>query len=303
MHFIAVVANPTKLDDPARTRDDLRRVVEARGGRLRWYETTEQDPGHGQARQALADGAEVVGALGGDGTVRAVATELVGGPVPLGLLPGDTGNLLARNLHTPVDSLERALVAALDGTTQHIDVGYVQVDDRDEEVFLVMAGVGLDAETMAAATESVKARVGWLAYGLAGARKLVGTGFDADVTVDGAHQRHRSARQVLVGNCGMVQGDFELFPDARLDDGSLDLLVLAPKGAGGWAKAAMRLVAQRRRSHGALQHGCGTGIEVQTGQPVQAEIDGDEVGRARRLVFHVERSALPVRVPKEHPLP
>lgn len=296
MQHVAVVANPTKLDDADATRAELREIASRHDAELAWYDTTADDPGRGQTRQALDDGATLVCALGGDGTVRAVASELAGGDVPLGLLPGGTGNLLARNLHNPVDSIPDAFTVALTGRTDRIDVGRVAIDDREPEVFLVMAGLGLDAETMAGTSEDVKAKVGWVAYGLTGIRKLVGDGFDATVTVDGQRRRHRQVRNLMVGNCGMVQGDFEIFPDARVDDGGLDLMVLAPDGLVGWVRALARLVAQRRRGHGDLQHGSGHDIEVAVRRPVEAEVDGDAVGAASHLVFHVEQAVLPVRV-------
>ena len=98
----AVVVNPSKADDPSEHRRTVTEALAAAGlAEPLWFETTEEDPGHGQCAQALADGADLVLACGGDGTVRACAAALAGRDVPLGLLPPGPGNLLARNLAIP----------------------------------------------------------------------------------------------------------------------------------------------------------------------------------------------------------
>ena len=120
--------------------------------------------GTGQARAAVAEGADLVCALGGDGTVRAVAKGLIGGEVPMALLPAGTGNLLARNLDLPSDSMEKALLVALTGQNKTIDVGQVVIDRGESaesvtDQFLVMAGLGFDATVMAGTDEELKKKV------------------------------------------------------------------------------------------------------------------------------------------------
>ncbi len=298
MTRVAVVANPAKLDDP----DAVRRVIDGvlAGHGLEpalWFETTEEDPGCGPARDAVEQGADLVCALGGDGTVRGVGEGLSGGDVPLGLLPAGTGNLLARALDLPLTSLEDALDIALTGRTHRLDVGALSVDGSDEElVFLVMAGMGLDAEAMAHADERLKGAVGWPAYLVSGARAAVRGGFTANVQIKGSQAMTRTVRAVVIGNSGRLQGGVELLPEASLDDGLLDIAVVAPRGLAGWIRT-IATVFTSGRGHTHLERRQTTDVRVAARRPTAVQLDGDALGEHRVLSCRVRPGALPVRLP------
>ncbi|WP_040162343.1 diacylglycerol/lipid kinase family protein [Nigerium massiliense] len=298
----AAVINPSKFDDGGdAARDLVRRTASDYG----WpepvfHETTIEDPGTGQAEQALADGAELVIAVGGDGTIRSVAEALRGSGVPMGLVPMGTGNLLARALATPLD-LENAVDTVFSGGTRKIDVGHITADDRDPEVFLVMAGLGLDADIMATADDTLKAKVGWLAYVVAGAKNLFNKGFRVWADADGAQHNSQHARTVLIGNVGQIQGGVMIMPEALLDDGLIDVLFVAPRGPLGWGAVALNILTRGRRGHGELKRTQCKKVTVRARKPIEAQIDGDTIGAVRQLVCTVEQEALEVRIPPADP--
>ncbi|HEX5969955.1 MAG TPA: diacylglycerol kinase family protein [Intrasporangium sp.] len=301
---LTVVYNPMKVED---LDADQRIVAEAcrRHGWAEpsWIETTPEETGEKQGREAVEAGADVVATLGGDGTVRAVATALVGTGVALGLLPGGTGNLLARNLDLPVDSTDHAMEPLLTGSDLPIDVGFVSADDDPEEVFLIMTGLGLDGEIMAGTSEQVKGLLGWPAYVMSGFRNVWRRGFPVRVSASGAggvvgapgDRVRRHARTVIVGNCGTLQGGLELMPDAKVDDGVLDAVVIAPRGAFGWGSVVADIATRHRVGHKRLDRMRGREFTIEAARPIEAEIDGDPVGERRRLEIRVDPQSLLVR--------
>jgi YegS/Rv2252/BmrU family lipid kinase len=298
-----VVVNPTKFDDVAAVERRITRQCRELGWDEPLYlETTLKDTGTGQARQAVEDGVSVVCALGGDGTVRAVAQALVGTDTPMGLLPAGTGNLLARNLDLPVDSLEDALTVALTGQNRRIDVGSMTLDasgehERPEKhIFLVMAGLGFDAAIMADAPEKLKAKVGWPAYFVSGARNLRSPGFRVRVKAGEAEEFTRRTRTVVIGNCGRLLGGLILMPDARIDDNQLDMVVISPKGVVGWAGVAVRVASRRLRGHPRVDHHTARDFRVRADRPQEVQVDGDTVGKARAISAEVVPRSLVVRV-------
>lgn len=302
----AVIVNPTKFADLAEVRSRITDGCLAEGfDEPIWLETTAADPGTGQARQAVAEGAVLVCALGGDGTVRSVAAGLVGTETPMGLLPGGTGNLLARNLGLPVDSITRALVVALTGQNQRIDVGHLTVDRSgspaapsvpEEHLFLVMAGMGFDAEIMAGAPERLKAQVGTAAYVVSGMGKLIGRTFRVTLKFDSEPALSRRTRTVVIGNCGRLLGGLALMPDARVDDGLLDIVTISPQGPIGWTAVAGKLITRSRRGHALVDHHTSAEVAVRAEHSQEVQVDGDTIGPARGISARVEHLALVVRV-------
>jgi diacylglycerol kinase (ATP) len=294
----AVVVNPIHVDDLAQLHAQIAGVCAGLGwAPPLWLETTVEDPGGGQARVALAAGADVVLACGGDGTVRQVAHVLAGSGTPLGLVPTGTSNLLARTLAIVLDDPAQATRIALSGTNRAIDVGRVLIDDRaEEQVFMVMAGVGFAAAIMAGASGELKARLGPLAYFVSGMRALSAPRASITLAVDGRIDPPRQVRTVVIGNCGKLLAGLVLMPAAKVDDGLLDVVAIGPRGIIGWLAVTARVLARRRRGHRIVQHWQGRTVIISAETPQQAQLDGDLVGEVRGLRMRLDPGALLVRV-------
>jgi diacylglycerol kinase (ATP) len=158
---------------------------------------------------------EVVLAFGGDGTAREVAAGLLGGPAALGVLPGGTANLLALSLGLPREPV--AAAAAL----RHLPARPFDVGLAGESPFLMMVSAGLDATLLAALDTRLKWRFGRAA--------ILGQGIaewwryaypPLEVTADG---ERLDATFAAVSNTPYYAGPFRLAPEARTDDGWLEL--------------------------------------------------------------------------------
>ncbi|MGJ6981550.1 diacylglycerol/lipid kinase family protein [Aestuariimicrobium soli] len=294
----AVVLNPSKFDDVDAVKQQLTaKATELGHGEPRWYPTTVDDPGVEMARQAVDDGAELVCAMGGDGTVRNVAGVLRSTDVTLGLLPAGTGNLLARNLGLPVDDLEQCLEIALAGADHRIDVGVATFGDSDhEEPFVIAAGIGLDADIMAETDENLKSTIGRAAYVAAGVKALAKRGFEARVTVDGQMRKPQHVRMVMVCNSPSIGSGVTLAEEGAVDDGELDTVMVSPKGLFGWATVIGDLVTHHRAGHSRIQEQSGTHVVVEVDEPKLAEVDGDPLDEVTRFEARMDAGSLVVRV-------
>jgi len=313
----AVVYNPIKID-----LDAVKEVVAAEERaagwpETLWFPTSKEDPGRGATTDAVDAGATLVIAAGGDGTVRAVAEVVDERDVEMALLPSGTGNLLARNMKLTLDDLQHSIRTAFTGTIRGVDLGTIEIDREDggtdSHAFLVMAGVGIDAKMLAATNEDLKAKIGPLAYVAAVVKAL----FDRNqlrlhYTLDGKRTDRLRAHTIIVGNCGTLTGNVLLLPDAVIDDGSFEIVMLRPEGFVGWSQIIVKVLWEngvlRRTKLGrkfttkevdALNYVKGKDLSVTLSRPEEIELDGDGFGETTAFRATIKPQALRVRVPRD----
>ncbi len=185
-----------------------------------WY-TTVEDPGGGLAQQAVQQGAELVIAAGGDGTIHAVACSLIGTACVLGIIALGTMNNIARSLSLP-ENIEETCAIIAQGETGLIDVGQVEGD-----VFLEVVGIGLEAALFPAA-EEVKSPGVWttmlgIIQGLTAL--LAYQPPRLLISFDGHRRRAFHAMEVTVCNSPYYGVHLQVAPGTLMDDGLLDVVI------------------------------------------------------------------------------
>ncbi|KQY56013.1 hypothetical protein ASD11_16170 [Aeromicrobium sp. Root495] len=294
---VAVVLNPAKVGDVEDFKARVLQVALQHGwSEPHWFETSVEDPGYGQAQQALELGVDLIIAAGGDGTVRAVCEEAARTGVAIGVIPHGTGNLLARNLGVPLNSRD-ALEVAFGGQDKAIDLATFRTDSDVDTTFLVMAGLGMDAMIMTGVDDNLKQKVGWAAYFVSGVKALRFPGMKVTITVDDEEPRTFRARTVVIGNVGFLQAGIPLLPEARIDDGRLDVVVLAPRRFFGWLAIVARVLTRQKRTNDRLDRFTGRVVRVSATSPTPMQLDGDPVGEGLEITAEVHPGVLLVRVP------
>ncbi|WP_336501517.1 diacylglycerol/lipid kinase family protein [Microbacterium paraoxydans] len=318
----ALVYNPVKVDGKrlrAQVRDLSR---EAGWDHPAFYPTTIEDAGQGATAEALSRGVDVVLVAGGDGTVRAVAEAIARTGVPLAILPSGTGNLLARNLGLPLTDPAEMIRAALGDFHHPIDIGWARMTREDgseeEHAFVVLAGIGLDADMIANTRADLKKSVGWIAYVDGAARSLPrAKPFRAVYQIGTGRLHSTRVHSILFANCGTLPAGISLIPDASITDATLDVAVIQPTGVLGWLGVwrkiwwdnsvlrrfrAGRFVLDRRGTDASVHYFRGARAEAAAPGPTPIELDGDEFGEAVRVTCRADPGALLLALPTGHPV-
>jgi diacylglycerol kinase family enzyme len=169
---------------------------------------------------------------------------------------------------------------------------------EDGTHFMVMAGMGFDAAIMEGVNEDIKKRVGWLAYVLSGLKSLMFPVTRVEISIDGGDYTRHRARTVLVGNVGYLQAGMPLLPDAAIDDGLLDVVVLYPRRFLSWIPLALRVLAKRSRTDDTINRMTGRTVSIRAAVDIPRQLDGDSIGPGRELHMECIHGRLLVRVPR-----
>jgi YegS/Rv2252/BmrU family lipid kinase len=229
------------------------------------------------AQRAVARGVQAILASGGDGTLSATATALVGTDIPLGIISRGTANAFATALGIPT-TIGEACETILQGATQKVDAAYC-----NGQPMVLLAGIGFEAETVELADRETKNRFGMLAYVLAGMQQLQNMeSFEAQIeTAD--KMITVSAAAVTVANAApptsiLAQGSAGIL----VDDGLLDLTIVAPTNKAGAIAAAYHLfqsastgAAVERDDIGYLR---ANRFKITTEPPQKVVLDGEMIG-------------------------
>jgi diacylglycerol kinase (ATP) len=256
--------------------------------------TTPEDSGRGLAQQAVEEGVVSIIAAGGDGTIHAVATGLIGTKGTLGIIPLGTMNNIARSLKIPEDIDEACKIIAK-GKTLSIDVGKI-----NDQVFLEVAGAGLEAALFPAA-EEIKSK-GWVSTlrgiieGLAKLSAFQPTRFL--IAFDERRSRSYSAVQVSVCNTPYYGAHLRFAPDAVMDDGLLDVLIYKNFSKLEYLRHAFSISQGRRALMPKIMQRKVKSLHISTETPVEMHADGVSQG-ATPATITVIPGALNAFVPEQ----
>lgn len=306
MSKLAVIYNPQKI-----TLARLKKLFQNQKTQAEFFPTDKQTLGAKATRDAVASGAKKILVAGGDGTLRQVVQEVAQKNLPIGIIPIGTGNVLARNLKLPL-TLDAAVRRALDGKPYEIDLGLAKVVRPDgsleEYLFTGIAGVGMDAKLMQNTQDQLKKKVGWIAYIEGGIRSLPLKFERFDVTI-GGQTRTLKSYSLLVGNVGWLPGAISMMPDARLDDGRLDLAAIGPRRIWNWIDFFSRITWQNKvvrpialgrkwmeatANVKTLENLSGERIRIRPHQAAPMQLDGDPIGDVVEADFSIRSRAIKI---------
>jgi YegS/Rv2252/BmrU family lipid kinase len=229
------------------------------------------------ARQAARDGVRAIVAAGGDGTVAQALRGAAGTEVPVAILPFGTGNQLANNFDIPA-SLDGAVRVAVQGRVEEIDLCRA-----GDEVFALMAGAGLDAELIGAATAERKKSFGPAAYMLGGLKSALTPRSSKFHIVADDQDLEVQASMVLLANVGQLAVspfpiEIKVAPRVSFHDGLLDVCIFAARNLSDWATMLWRVARERYSGDDRMLFMQAKRVRVEADPPVAVQIDGEASG-------------------------
>jgi YegS/Rv2252/BmrU family lipid kinase len=257
-----------------------------------WFEVPKSARAPKCIRRAIKQGADLVFVWGGDGMVQRSIDAAAGSGVNIAILPAGTANLLATELGIPKD-LEQAVSIGLHGTRRSLDVGVI-----NGERFAVMAGAGFDARVMGGVDKKTKKRLGRVAYFRSTVHAVKGKPRRMKIKVDGELWFDDKASCVLFGNIGTITGGLRVFPDAKPDDGFLEVGVVTAQGRMDWLRVLSRIVTHDPENSPMVNITRGRKASIRFDGPLPYQLDGGARTKTEKLRVRVEPGAVWICVPE-----
>ena len=291
MTTVAVVAHSGKTLQGGLTQ--LREELAAAGvSDPLWFEVPKSKMAAKRVREAVAAGADLIFVWGGDGMVQRCIDVLAGTDACLAIVPAGTANLLATNLEIPKD-IHAAVQTGIRGRRRKLDTGRI-----NGEHFAVMAGAGFDALMIHDADGSLKDKLGRAAYVVTGAKHLRNGRVKTRVDIDGDKWFEGKSSCILVGNVGNIFGNIAAFPDARPDDGLLEIGIVTAKGVWQWSRTLARTATGDAQASPFVETARGKKFDVRFDTATRYELDGGDRKKTRRLRIKVRPNAVTICVPE-----
>ena len=250
------------------------------------------------AKDAVADRADVVAAWGGDGTINGAAAGVAGTGIPLAIIPGGSGNGLARDLTIPFDTA-RAFEVAASGQVRAIDAG-----DLHGSLFFNVAGIGLDAR-IAGRLATEGHRRGLMGYVLATVAELrsyescaysISNVFDADGKALSGDITDRPALFIALANSRQYGSGAQIAPKALLDDGLMEVVIVEPQSSVQIARQLPAFFGGRLQEGPGVVMRSAASMEISCAQPIAFHVDGEPRVGPNRIIMQTRRGALLVKV-------
>ncbi len=296
-----VIANPT-AGSYEREKDQIKETItylRDNGWDAELKLTKDQGDARKFTREAVKRGLDAVVAVGGDGTINEVIQELAGSNTALGVLPGGTVNIWARETGIPRNDLPEAREVLLKGQTRRIDLGRV-----NKRYFLLMSTIGFDAEVTHAVEKKPIKRFGVLGYIMLGTWLGIGYPNFQVVLQTGERTRRMKVVQVVIGNTQLYAGTIKFTWQAKFDDGILDVCIVHSTSFLGRIGILIDFLLRRPQRQQWVRYETADIIKVHTKKPVAIQVDGDPAGytsSSEPTTFAVAHKALKVIVPQELP--
>jgi diacylglycerol kinase (ATP) len=231
-------------------------------------------------------------AIGGDGTVRSVATAIGDRSIPIGIIPGGSTNIVAQEHGIPTDPVKAAALVFGSHSLACMDAG-VCGDRR----FLHMAGAGFDSHFFAATDQELKRRVGWRAYIQPAVKSLSIAPALFSIQADDTFIEVESQLVLVANGASILKPFLPIYPDIRSDDGWFDLLIFTPKGRAAVMRTALGFATRRLHQSPYVTRIRARHVEVRSDPPIPLQLDGDVRGKTP-ATFDIIPNALTLIVPQ-----